>query len=181
MEIATPKTEDRRNVTDYYKYWTNEAIKADLDKNRHPFTVLCCNIVGDYNVSTVVRCSNAFLAQKTYIYGNRKWDRRGAVGVQNYETIEHIPENSDFSELKKYTWVGIDNVGDATPIEDFVWPENPLLCFGEEGVGLQKVVLDQCAHRIYIKQYGSVRSLNVGVAAGIAMQDFVTKYVKGKR
>jgi len=30
---------DRRNVTDRYRYWSVEAIVADLDRRRHPFHV----------------------------------------------------------------------------------------------------------------------------------------------
>lgn len=169
---------DRRNIIDYYHYWTNEAIKADLDTKRHPFAVLCCNIGGDYNLSTIVRCCNAFLAERIFIFGRKKWDKRGAVGTYNYERITYLPEEEDLDCLKDYTWVGVDNIPSAVPVEDFSWPDRPLLCFGEEQIGLQKSVLDRCKELVYIKQYGSVRSLNVGVAAGIIMQDYTVKYSK---
>ncbi|MCW2692850.1 MAG: trmH, partial [Mycobacterium sp.] len=29
---------DRRNVVDRYRYWTREAVVADLDTRRHPCT-----------------------------------------------------------------------------------------------------------------------------------------------
>jgi len=175
MSATTPPTETR-NVIDYYWYWKTEAIKADLDTKRHPFAVLCVNVANDYNISGVVRNANAFLAEKVYLYGRKKWDRRGAVGTQNYTHFEHIPETDDLSALKeKYTLVGVDNVGDAEELDDFEWPERALMVFGQEQHGLSPDMLDMCDKKVYIKQYGSVRSLNVACASGIIMQDFCRK------
>ena len=176
-----PKTPDGRNIIDYYHYWTNEAIKADLDSKRFPFAVLCCNVHGDYNLSTVVRCCNAFLAREIFIYGRKKWDKRGAVGTHHYERFHHVREEFELDLIKGYTWIGIDNVETALPIDEFKWPETPLLCFGEEHVGVPKEVLARCKNVVYIRQYGSVRSLNVGVAAGIAIQDCIVKLTKSKK
>ena len=175
MNTMNTKTKECRNIIDFYAYWKNEAIKADLDRKRHPFAVLCCNIGGDYNLATVVRCANAFLAERVYIYGRRRWDKRGAVGTYHYEHITYLTEDSDLGELDPYTWIGVDNVEGAIPIDEFSWPDKPLLCFGEEQLGLAPAIKEKCKHLIYIRQYGSVRSLNVGVAAGIAMQDWVVK------
>lgn len=173
-----PKTPDGRNLIDFYWYWKNEDIIADLDKKRLPFSVLCCNIHGDYNLSCVIRSSNAFLAEKVYIYGKKKWDCRGAVGAHKYQHVVHIPEGNleAFTELNNYTLVGVDNIAGATPVEDFVWPTNPLLCFGEEQLGLPAEILDKVKSLVYIRQYGTVRSLNVATAAGIVMQDFAVKH-----
>jgi tRNA G18 (ribose-2'-O)-methylase SpoU len=49
------------------------------------------------------------------------------------------------------------------------------MVFGQEQVGIPKEVLDICHDKIYIQQYGSVRSLNVGTASGIAMYDYCSK------
>jgi len=171
---------ETRNLIDFYHYWTNDAIKAALDKNRFPFAALCCNIGGDYNLATIVRCANAFLASRVFIYGRRKWDKRGAVGTYNYEHIQYIPENSPLDVFKEYTLVGVDNVEGAIPIEEFEWPTRPLMCFGEEQIGLNGKIKEMCENLVYIRQYGSVRSLNVGVAAGIAMQDYVVKLQRKK-
>lgn len=166
----------RKNVIDFYKYWTNEGIKTDLDKKRFPFAILCCNLKGDFNVSCLIRSSNAFVAEKVFIYGNRQWDRRGAVGAHQYQHVVHIPEGRLADIPNDFTWVGIDNLPNASPIQNFVWPKRPLLCFGEEEFGLSADVLEKCQSLVYIEQYGSVRSLNVAVAGGIAMHDFIVKH-----
>lgn len=163
---------DRRNVTDVYKYWSNEAIIADLDAKRHHFGVLICNIQYDFNIGSVIRNANAFLASKVHIYGRGQWDRRGAVGTHNYL---HVERHKEVPNLDQYTWIGIDNVPGAKPINTFEWPKNALMCFGQEQTGLPKEILDKCKDVVYIKQYGSVRSLNVGCASAIAMYDYCSK------
>ena len=42
----------RRNVVDRYRYWTVEAIVADLDRRRHPFHVAIENFDHDLNIGT---------------------------------------------------------------------------------------------------------------------------------
>jgi len=168
---------ETRNIIDYYHYWKNEAIIADLDKKRHKFGVLISNINYDFNISTVIRNSNAFLAKMTYIYGRKKWDKRGAVGTHNYVHLKHIPENSSLLDGLKdeYVLIGIDNLVDSVPMDEFDWPENALMCFGQEQIGLPKDIIDKCDKIVYIKQFGSVRSLNVGCASAIAMYDYCKK------
>lgn len=164
------------NVVDPYHYWTVEAINVDLDTKRHPFATLCVNLNNDFNIATVIRNSNAFLTKEVFFYGKKKWDRRGAVGTHHYSHIHHLPEGSDLSALDHYTWVGVDNVPGSVPVEDFDWPDNTLMCFGQEKDGLPPEIIQRCQKVVYISQYGSVRSLNVGCASSIAMYDYTSKY-----
>lgn len=166
-----------RNVIDYYKYWKTDAIKADLDKMRHNFSVLCCNIQGDFNIGTVIRNANAFLAREVLIYGRKTWDKRGAVGTHHYTSFNHVNKVCDLEGmLKAFTVIGVDNVDEAECIDDFKWPDDHfILAFGEENGGLPDRVLSLCDNVVYIKQYGSVRSLNVGCASAIAMHDICRK------
>jgi tRNA G18 (ribose-2'-O)-methylase SpoU len=168
---------DPRNVIDYYKYWTNDSINVHLDQNRHKFGVLCSNLGNDFNIATVIRNNNAFLAKEVFIYGRKKWDRRGAVGAHLYSGIHHLPAEKDLDSIQGYVWVGIDNIEGAIPMDSYVWPENTLMCFGQEQIGLPDEIIKKCQDIVYIKQYGSVRSLNVGTAAGIAMYDYTSKLI----
>src|SRR5262245_35465253 len=75
---------DRRNVVDRYRYWSREAIVADLDTRRHAFHVAIENWQHDMNIGTVVRTANAFLAAEVHIVGKRRWNRRGAMVTDRY-------------------------------------------------------------------------------------------------
>lgn len=163
---------DNRNIIDYYKYWETEAIKADLDTRRFNYGVICANIQGDFNLSTVVRNANAFLAKEVLIYGRKKYDRRGTVGTHNYTNFKHVREIDELD--RSIPIIAVDNVGDSHNIENFSFPDVYFyLAFGEENLGVPPEILEVAQATVYIKQYGSVRSLNVGCASAIAMYQVV--------
>ena len=178
---------DTRNIIDPYRYWTHEAILTDLDTKRNNFTVLCSNLGNDFNIATAIRNSNAFLAKEVWIYGKKQYDRRGTVGTHNYMKFNHVKTIDDVKRsidalAKEYghlRTVGIDNIGNCTPIDRYQWPKNEhvLMIFGQEQIGIPDELLDLCNDIVYIRQYGSVRSLNVGTASGIAMYDYCSKVV----
>ena len=82
---------DTRNVIDRYKGWPMERIVADLDSRRHDFHVAIENWQHDFNIGSVVRTANAFLAKEVHIIGNRRWNRRGAMVTDRYQHIRHHP------------------------------------------------------------------------------------------
>ena len=167
---------DRRNVVDQYRYWTLEAIVADLDTKRHHFHVAIENWQHDFNIGTVVRTANAFLAREVHIVGKRRWNRRGAMVTDRYQHIRHHPDVTSFKQWASQAelpLIGIDNLPGSTPLEADTLPESCVLVFGQEGPGLSDAMrpaLDQCRS---IAQYGSTRSINAGVAAGIAMHNWI--------
>lgn len=167
---------DNRNIIDFYKEWETAAIKADLDEKRHDFSVLVSNQIRDFNLGTVIRNANAFLAKDVIICGRKQWDRRGAVGVHHYENLRHVRYIEEFDPGDR-PLVGIDNIPGAVPIDTFSWPKDAVMAFGEEKVGLPDEIIKLCSAVVYIRQYGSVRSLNVGTASGLAMYSYCLQHV----
>ena len=164
------------NVEDRFKNKTQEEIKQTLRDTCHPFSVMMEHWQGDFNIGTMIRNANAFNAKKVFYYGKRRYDRRGAVGTHHYVDLNHINTRESLLELKeKYTFVCLDNVEGSVPMETFEWPENTMMVFGEEGIGLTDEMLELADHIVSIQQYGSVRSLNVGTTSGIAMYDCTKK------
>jgi tRNA G18 (ribose-2'-O)-methylase SpoU len=175
---------DRRNVADRYRYWSLEAIVADLDTRRHPFAVAIENWRHDLNIGTVVRTANAFLAREVIVVGNRRWNRRGAMVTDRYQHIRHVPsaaELADYAAQAGYEVVGIDNLPGSVPLETFELPANALLLFGQEGTGLSAAAREVAGTVCSIAQFGSTRSINAGVAAGIAMHAWIREHVSPGR
>jgi len=167
----------QRNVADPLKEKSEEEIRQILRETANPFAVCFEHWLGDFNMATGVRNANGFNAKEIYYIGDKKWDRRGAVGVHNYTEIQWIPTVADFALLKeKYTFVGIDNVPGSVPMANYEWPENTMMIFGEEGPGLTPAMQAWCKDIVHIEMFGSVRSFNCGSASAIAMYDFVSKY-----
>jgi len=167
----------KHNVTDNYKSWDLEDIKQDLRMKAHPFAVLMEHWKGDFNISTMIRNANAFNAAQVFYIGKKRFDRRGAVGTHHYVDLNYLNDISELLKLKEnYVFVGLDNnVDRCVPMETFEWPPNALMIFGEEGEGISPLLSKHCDYIVSIKQFGSVRSLNVGTSSGIAMYDWVLK------
>jgi tRNA G18 (ribose-2'-O)-methylase SpoU len=166
---------DRRNVVDRYRYWRVEAIVVDLDTRRHEFAIAIENWRHDLNIGTVVRTANAFLAREVIIVGRRRWNKRGAMVTDRYQHVRHVPAVSELVGLG-YEIVAIDNLPGAVPLETFDLPRNALLLFGLEGTGLTDEVRAVAGAVCSIAQYGSTRSINAGVAAGIAMHAWIRQH-----
>ncbi|MCW2697527.1 MAG: rRNA methylase [Modestobacter sp.] len=170
---------DRRNVVDEYRYWTLEAIVADLDRRRHPFHVAIENFGHDLNIGTVVRTANAFLAAEVHVVGRRRWNRRGAMVTDRYQHLRHHPTVGDllaFAAADELAVVAVDNGPGALPLETVDLPRRCILLFGEEGPGLTPDARAGATLSVSIAQFGSTRSLNAGVAAGIAMHAWVRQH-----
>jgi tRNA G18 (ribose-2'-O)-methylase SpoU len=167
---------DRRNVVDRYRYWRMEAIVADLDERRHDFHVAIENWQHDFNIGTIVRTANAFLAREVHVVGNRRWNRRGAMVTDRYQHIRHHP---DVATLAGYlhergvVLLGIDNLPGSEPIETYDLPRRVCLLFGQEGPGLSEAARAACDGTFSIAQFGSTRSINASAAAAIAMHTWV--------
>jgi tRNA G18 (ribose-2'-O)-methylase SpoU len=167
---------DRRNVVDRYRYWRREAIVADLDRRRHDFHVAIENWQHDFNIGTVVRNANAFLAAEVHIVGRRRWNRRGAMVTDRYQHVRHHPGIGDFvawAAARNLPVFGIDNLPGSRPMETAALPRRCVLLFGQEGPGLSEAARAACDQLFSIAQYGSTRSINAGVASGIAMHAWI--------
>ena len=170
---------DRRNVLDRYRYWTVAAIVSDLDTRRHGFHVAIENWEHDRNIGTVVRTANAFLAAEVHIIGKRKWNRRGAMMTDVYQHVRHHAAMEEFvgwADDRSLPVVGIDNLPGSVPLEHTALPEACVLLFGQEGPGLSAVARDAASSVCSIAQFGSTRSINAGVAAGIAMHAWIRRW-----
>ena len=155
---------------DRYRYWTRVAIVADLDERRHPFHVAIENWQHDFNIGTIVRNANAFLAAQVHIVGKRRWNRRGAMVTDRYQHVRHhesVQALVDWAAGEQLPM--IDIVPSATLLEEASLPRRCVLLFGQEGLGLSAEALKACEAVHAITQFGSTRSVNLGVASGIAM------------
>ncbi len=163
---------DRRNVVDRYRYWRVDAVVEDLDRHRFPFHVAIENWRHDLNIGTVVRNANAFGAAAVHVVGRRRWNRRGAMVTDRYVHVHHhatVEELATWAAGEGLPVVGLDNVDGSLELEHDALPERCVLLFGQEGTGLSPEAVAACAEVREIRMFGSTRSVNAGVASGIAM------------
>ena len=173
------KAGDRRNVEDRYRYWTMEAIRADIAARSLPFEVAVENLDHDFNIGSIVRTANAMGARRVHVVGRKRWNRRGAMVTDRYQHLMHHP---DVDHLLKWARenglvvVAIDNTPGCVPLETSDLPRNCLLLFGQEGPGVTEAAQQGALMTCSIAQFGSTRSINAGVAAGIAMHAWIRQH-----
>ncbi|OIH95759.1 MULTISPECIES: TrmH family RNA methyltransferase [unclassified Curtobacterium] len=170
---------DSRNVVDRFRYWSMEAIVAELDTRRHAFDVAIENWQHDLNIGSIVRSANAFLAGTVHIIGRRRWNRRGAMVTDRYQHVRHHPDVQTFLAAmadEGRPVVAIDNTPGAERIETAAIPERCVFLFGQEGPGLTDEAIAGADGHLEITQYGSTRSINASAAAAVVMHSWIVQH-----
>jgi tRNA G18 (ribose-2'-O)-methylase SpoU len=156
-----------------------DAIVADLDTRRHAFHVAIENWQHDFNIGTIVRTANAFLAAEVHIVGNRRWNRRGAMVTDRYQHVRHhasVADLAGYLHERGVRLLGIDNLPGSAHLETMVVPRNVCFLFGQEGPGLSEAAREACDGTFSIAQFGSTRSINASAAAAIAMHAWIREH-----
>lgn len=187
---------DKRNVIDQFKGMTDDIIRAEQEKRRIPLITIALNLSHDFNKSSVARTASAMAMSKFYFLnkpndqleghpeGTKKWDKRGAVGVQNYNTYEHYDINRYkelFAKLRAdgYTIYAVDNIPgyDAKIVYDVELPEKTVFVMGEEGLGIPEEIILETSGMVFLGQIGvSPRSYNVSVAHGMVCGEYMRQH-----
>ena len=171
--------EDSRNLIDEYKGRSNEQIFDSLETKRTPLEIAIENVEHDFNIGSIVRTANSFNVQKVHIIGKKKYNRRGAMCTDKYLKIDHHASVEDFLKTQNdRELVAIENnVDRSKPLNDKSFVQNTTLIFGSENNGITEELLKAAKDVRFIESFGSTRSVNVGVAAGIAMYEYARQIV----
>ena len=167
---------DPRNVTDEFKGKPQDEIVAALDARGVELEIAIENTLRDFNMGSIVRSANAFGVRRVHVIGRRQWNKRGAMSTEKYlDVIYHESPEMFANAMKEQgkTIVAIDNVAGAVTLQRATIVARAVLVFGQEGPGISFELLEQADQIVAIEQLGSTRSLNVGVAAGIATYEWL--------
>lgn len=168
--------EDTRNVTDQFKGLPHEQIVSELDARGSQLEIALDNVERDFNMGTIVRSANAFGVRHIHIIGSKQWNKRGAMMTDKYLHVQYYAHVDDFLQaIGDKTLIAVDNVAESIDLNEAELPKNAVLLFGAEGPGIRPELLSAAKQVVQIPQYGSTRSLNVGVAAGIVMYEWTRR------
>lgn len=175
------KKTDTRNLQDEYKGMPNEAVFAVLAEKRAELEVAIENVEHDFNVGTIVRSANNFNVSKVHIIGRKKYNRRGAMCTDKYLEVVYWSDVESFyadQRARDREVVAIENHDPRVkPLAKKKFIQATTLLFGSEGDGLTEEALSWADDVREIESFGSTRSVNVGVAAGIAMYEWARQCV----
>lgn len=174
---------DQRNVLDEYRYWTVDAIVADLNTKRNPLHIAVENWKHDLNIGSLIRTANAFNVAGIHIVGKRDWNRRGAMVTDRYMSVQHhstVKDFADWAKERELPIIGIDNIEVSKSLEHRPLPRECVLFFGQEGSGMSDEAVAVCEVVLAINQYGSTRSINASAAGAIAMYAWGLQHLSPK-
>lgn len=169
---------DSRNVTDEFKNIPHEEIVMTLDERGVELEIAIENLERDFNMGTIVRSANAFGIRRVHVIGRKQWNKRGAMATDKYLHVEYHSSVVEFMQKMhqdKRKVIAVDNVDGATDLSKATLPKRCVLVFGAEGSGLSEEMLHSAEVTVAIEQLGSTRSINVGVAAGIVMYEWLKR------
>lgn len=167
-----------KNVIDYYQDWYDEDITADLMPSRLPLKIACESVNGDFHKANILRTAEGFNLEAFYLIGDKRWDRRGAVGA-HHRLIPTVIDDLQQLKVAEPTarFVAVDNVYSAKSIYNYIWQDNTVMIFGEEQRGLSQEAIDMADDIVYVPMRGAVRSFSVSTAAGMLIFDYVKHYL----
>lgn len=172
---------DARNVVDKYRYWSVDAIKADLDETRVDLHIAIENWQHDMNIGTIVRNANAFNVTAVHIIGRHHWNKRGAMVTDRYlQILQHKTVEEFVTSITGRHIIAVDNLAGSVALSKTTLPKKSVLVFGGEGPGLSDEMVAASENMVHIEQFGSTRSVNVGVASGIAMYAWMQEHILNK-
>ncbi len=169
--------QDQRNVTDEFKGMSEPDIRARLDARGSHLEIAIENTLRDFNMGTIVRSANAFGVRTIHVIGRRQWNKRGAMATDKYlHIVYHSSADEFMRSVHNKTLIAVDNVEGSVGLSQTKFPRDTVLIFGQEGPGISNELLHHAESIVAIEQFGSTRSLNVGVAAGIVMYEYTRQH-----
>lgn len=156
-----------------------EARKAP----RHPVVLVLENIRSAYNVGSVFRTADAFLAQAIYLTGYcarppHKEIRKTALGAEETVAWRHFPKAAEaIASLQSegFRVFAVEQVENSLLLHQVPFsPEEKIaVVFGNEVTGVEQDTIALCEGSIEIPQFGMKHSLNIATAAGVVLWELV--------
>ena len=139
------------------------------------FAIAAFNLSYGVNLGVLVRSAEAAGAEAVWIVGRDFYYRPSTKGSDWWipiEIVETAEACVDRARDQGFEIVALQQGTCAVPLYDAPWPERPLIVVGNEGDGLPPALVDAAALHIEIPVYGEIDSLNVAMAASVAMYQF---------
>ena len=173
------------NIRDDLKPLQFDQVKQIQKAASLPFAIAALNLCGNLNLGMMIRSAVLFGAERFYIVGKKRYDKRSTVGAHNYIDLQFVecdPETESYVCLnilqKDYNVSLIEHGGNDINYMDFSSYYKSCFVFGTESHGIPKEFLNYGLDKFSIHQIGVLRSFNVSAAAAIVMHKVSTDLKK---
>jgi 23S rRNA (guanosine2251-2'-O)-methyltransferase len=160
-----------------------KSVEEFKGSKKFPIIVILDNIRSMHNVGSVFRTADAFLLQGIYLCGytpqppHRDINKTalGATETVDWKYFATVTEAIQSLRDADYKIFAIEQVENSISLQKFSLEQYDKLAviFGNEVSGVGDEALKLCDGSIEIPQSGMKHSLNISVAAGIVLWEFV--------
>ena len=170
------------------KLTTRQIYQRNQKRNsplRDHFILWLHDIRSLHNVGAAFRSADAFGIKELWLSGYTPVPPRPEITKTAIGAEEHVPWKS-FSDEKEpiqwlkennYTLCGLEQTNTSILLNDLKTASKKIcLVLGNEVTGIDKDILPMLDIAVEIPQFGSKHSLNVSVAAGVALYGFFEKF-----
>ena len=153
-----------------------DGAPTPLRPGSQPFSVAAFNFSYGVNLGVLIRSAEAAGAASLWIVGHDFYYRPATKGTDWWLPIDVLPTPQACIERARregYQIVAIQQGPQARSLFEVEWPEKPLIVVGNEGDGLPAAFVEETDVQIAIPVAGAIDSLNVAVAASVAMYSYL--------
>lgn len=164
----------KAGVTEYYE----SDIKGLLQQTQTQLILALDGVQDPHNVGALIRSANAFGVGMVLVLKNRASPitpvvqkvSSGAASITPIVTVINLVRALGLLKAEGFWVTGLAGEGSQTLSEiDLTGPQ--VLVLGAEGEGLRRLTREHCDYIASIPMQGTVASLNVSVAGGIALYE----------
>ncbi len=156
-----------------------DEVKASLEPLRRPLSVAILRAGNPFNVGAIIRVAHSFLVKHVILVGDERFYQRAAMGMQRYENLVYLPDDDSlvaWSRERGLPMIAFEREHARTDLWHAELPEECLMVFGSESVGISEALIRAADQVVGIPMYGINKSFPVTVAAGIAMAEWTRRH-----
>ena len=164
----------KEGATEYYE----SDIKGLLQQTGTQLVLALDGIQDPHNLGALIRSANAFGVGMVLVLKNRAASitpvvqkvSSGAASITPIVTVINLVRALEILKEQGFWVTGLDGEADQTIAQvDLTGPQ--VLVLGAEGEGLRRLTRERCDYLASIPMQGTVSSLNVSVAGGVALYE----------
>lgn len=162
-----------------------DSVEDFKNKKKIPLVLVLDNVRSLNNVGSVFRTADAFMVEKVYLCGitgapPHRDIEKTALGATESVAWEHVPDTLELVKRLQesgYHICAVEQAENSTMLNDFrPEPGQPYaFVLGNEVMGVEQEVVSLAEVVLEIPQFGTKHSLNISVAAGVVVWDFLSK------
>lgn len=174
-------------ITKPYKYRDLEDALHQVDSSGRPALILLLDHIQDpQNLGALIRTGEAAGAGMVILPSHRAAGinatvRKVAAGAAEWLPVVRVTNLVKTADLlkKRGFWIyGAEGSGHM-PYYRADWKRPVALVLGSEGKGISRLLRERCDLLVYLPMAGKLNSLNVSVAGGILMYEYMRQQADG--